>query len=119
MVRISDLWCHFVDQNGRADGRRFVSTNPDAVRFYLYSYPNRFALETGYELNVHDLNSIRSSGIHPDVPLKVIVHGFSHNYTCWFPQEVKDSKPCAFLEPVDVVNLHFAHMLNGVETAHY
>ena len=69
-----------------------MSNNPDEVRFYLYSYPNSFELQTAHELNVNDLNTILRSGIRPDVPLKVLIHGFSHNYTCWFPQEVKDSE---------------------------
>ena len=51
-----------------------------------------YSLESGVELDVTNVTSILSANFIDNAPFKIIVHGFTKNYKCWVPQEVKDSK---------------------------
>ncbi|CAG7729209.1 unnamed protein product [Allacma fusca] len=68
------------------------SRDPEQVRFYLYN--NVRSAQDGQEIRLEDLTERSSSlalSMRTDVVTKFLIHGFQHNYECWFPQELKDA----------------------------
>lgn len=68
----------------------FGQGNPEDVGFYLYSNSSNYSLEAGVLLDLNNNSTIRDAYFIPNALTTVIIHGYGNNYTCWFPQEVKD-----------------------------
>ncbi|CAG7786733.1 unnamed protein product [Allacma fusca] len=66
-----------------------VKRDPNLVRFYV---ANDIEYNTTYrEIVLNNTESLRNSGIVPEFPLKVLVHGYNQNVSSSFPQNVKNA----------------------------
>ncbi|CAG7732800.1 unnamed protein product, partial [Allacma fusca] len=63
----------------------------DKVTFFLYTDPNKLAVNQGKELKLKDDSTFSNTNIRPNEPLVILVHGFLQVHSCSFPQDVKDA----------------------------
>ncbi|ODM94337.1 Hepatic triacylglycerol lipase [Orchesella cincta] len=66
-----------------------VSSNPDDVRFCLYTNP--YDSDDFYELRYKDLNSVKNAPIIPQAPWKVLIHGFTQSQNSSMPGVIKNA----------------------------
>jgi len=68
-----------------------IQADADKVTFFLYTDPNKLAVNQGKQLKLKDDSTFQNTGIKPAEPLVILVHGFLQVHSCSFPQDVKDA----------------------------